>query len=448
MTLIQNISVLIFLFTIALIATERINRVYAALLAAGSMLLIGAVAPVDLLEFIDIEILGVIVGMMLLVSGAEKSGIFNTVAVRILRASKSPENFAVILLTFTAFLSMILNNIGAMLISASITITMTRALKLKPETFLIFEAIVANLGGMMLMMSSIPNIIVAMAGGISFNSFAVNMGPLVVILFVATLLIFLRIRREETEEETRRELIQEEVAETETKAGLKHELRITEFGKWVDLAVRELGAQKAGWRQSVAGAVMAATILGFMVYDRFNLPPSFVALTGGVVMMMLAGEEPTEALAEVDWGTIFFLGALFTLINGMVEIGVIESLSQGMLGFAGRWPNVLPITVMWLSALPSAVIDNIPMTATFAPVIQLWVSQGLTRDLWWGLVAGANLGGSLTPIGSPSNILVLGVSEREGHPIPLARFFKLCFKVTLIHLIISTIYLYVISVIL
>ena len=157
MILVQILAVFSFLVTMVLIATEWIDRVYASLLAAASMLAIGAVAPDQVLHFIDIEILGVIAGMMLLVNGAERSGIFNWTAVQILKASKTQKMFTFNLLFFTMFLSMILNNIGAMLISASITITMTRALKMKPEMLLIFQAIVANLGGMMLLMSSIPN---------------------------------------------------------------------------------------------------------------------------------------------------------------------------------------------------------------------------------------------------------------------------------------------------
>jgi Na+/H+ antiporter NhaD/arsenite permease-like protein len=119
-----------------------------------------------------------------------------------------------------------------------------------------------------------------------------------------------------------------------------------------------------------------------------------------------------------------------------------------MLDIAGRWPPLLPITVMWLSAFPSALIDNIPLTATFAPIIRLWVSGGLSKNIWWGLVVGANLGGNLTPIGSPSNILVVGVSKKEGAPINLSRFFKYGFLITIIHLVISMLYLYILYVIL
>ncbi len=170
MILVQNLAVIVFLITIILIATEWIDRIYASLLAVASMIVIGAITPDEVLHLIDIEILGVIAGMMLLVNGAERLGIFNWIAVKILKASKTPKMVAFNLLFFTTFLSMILNNIGAMLISASITITMTRALKMKPEMLLIFQAIVANLGGMMLLMSSIPNIIIAIEGGISFLS--------------------------------------------------------------------------------------------------------------------------------------------------------------------------------------------------------------------------------------------------------------------------------------
>ena len=447
MNLVQSISLTIFIITTVLIATERIERAYTALLAAGATFLIGAVLPHEFLDFIDIEILGVIIGMMLLVNGAEKSGIFNNISVRILKASKSPTSFAIILLSFTVFLSMILNNIGAMLISASITITMTKALKMKSETLLIFQAIVANLGGMMLSMSSIPNIIVAIEGGISFLDFVYNIAPLAIVLFIITILVFLRVFKQETQNELvqnnqlaeQNELIEVDIITDEMKA--------QEFSKWIELAVRAIREVKGGGKQAVAGIILAGTILGFAIYDQYGLTPAFVAMSGGVIMMMVFNKEPSDALKEIDWSTVFFLAGLFTMINGMVSIGLIEVISEGLFGFAGRWPGFLPITVMWLSAFPSALIDNIPLTATFAPIIKLWVSEGLSKNSWWGLVVGANLGGNLTPIGSPSNILVLGVSEMEGRPIKLSTFFRYCFLITLLHLIVSTIYIYILFVV-
>jgi Na+/H+ antiporter NhaD/arsenite permease-like protein len=446
MNLVQSISLIIFLITTILIATERIERAYTALLAAGATFLIGAVLPHKFLDFIDIEILGVIIGMMLLVNGAEKSGIFNSISVRILKASKSQTSFAIILLSFTAFLSMVLNNIGAMLISASITITMTKALKMRSETLLIFQAIIANLSGMTLMMSSIPNIIIAVEGGILFNSFALNIAPLAIMLFIITILVFLRVFKQENQNELDQNKLAEhnELIEVDI---LTDEMKAQEFSNWIEQAVRELRVVGGGREQTIAGLILAGTILGFAIYDQFGLTPAFVAMTGGVIMMMVFNKAPGDALKEIDWSTVFFLAGLFTMINGMVGVGLIEVISEGMLGLAGRWPEFLPITVMWLSAFPSALIDNIPLTATFAPIIKLWVSEGLSKNTWWGLVVGANLGGGLTPIGSPSNILALSVSEMEGKPIKLSTFFRYCFLITIMHLIVSSIYMYTLYVV-
>jgi len=449
MILVQNLSVIVFVITIVLIATEWIDRVYASLLAAAAMLVIGAVSPDDVLHLIDIEILGVIAGMMLLVNGAERSGIFNWIAVKILNASKSPKMFAFNLLLFTTFLSMILNNIGAMLISASITITMTKALKMKPEMLLIFQAIVANLGGMMLLMSSIPNIIIALEGGITFLEFSYNIAPLGIILFGLTILIFFRFYLEDTMgvfHEEFRPVNQgewvDDVAASGVDPDVKEELRTEEFGEWIGLAVKEFGVIKWGRKHSAAAVILALTITGFMTYDLIGLTPALVAMIGGCVMMGFSGEEPSEVFKEIDWSTVIFLAGLFVMINGMVKIGLIEILSVSILSLAGRWPDSLHIAVMWLSGLPSGLVDNIPLTATFAPILSSWVLGGVSPDVWWGLVVGANLGGNLTPIGSPSNIIVLGVSEREGHPISMGRFFKICFGVTMVHLLVSMIYLY------
>lgn len=450
MNVIQTASVIIFILTIILIATERIHRVYAALLGAGAMVLIGAVKPDELLYFIDIEILGVIIGMMLLVSGAERSGIFASIAAKIMRASRSPTSLAITLMSFTMILSIFLENIGGMLISTAITIAMTRSLKMKPETFLIFQAIIANLGGMMLLMSSIPNIIVAVEGGLSFSSFVINIAPLGIILFAVTILIFMRVFRAEFEKNIEHELQPvessewvDELIEAEVETDIKHELRSIEFDEWVDLSIREFAPVGRRWRQIMAVVIMAGTIMGFAVYDQLGLTPALVALTGGCLMLMFSGEEPTEILRDIDWSTIFFLAGLFIVINGMGKVGLIEMLSTGLSNIVRRWPLNMPIAVMWLSALPSALIDNVPLTATFAPIMGRWVMEGASTDIWWGLVLGANLGGNLSPIGSPSNIIALGVAEQEGRPIPIGRFFRICFGVTMLHLMISTLYLYI-----
>ena len=421
---IQTASVIIFLLTIILIVTERIHRMYASLLGSGAMVMVGAVGAEEVLHFIDVEILGVIVGMMLLVRGAERSGIFNLFAKKITKASKSITSFAIVLMLLTLILSMLLNNIGAMLIVATITIPLAKALKIKPETFLIFQAIIVNIGGMMLLMSSIPNIIVAVEGGVSFTSFLVNIAPIGIILFVVTLLIFLRVFGSEIEK------------------GITQEMRSIEFSDWVKLSLMELDKTGEVKRMAVAAVIMIFTIIGFAIYDQIGLTPAFVAMAGGLLMIMLSGEGPVESLRGIDWSSVFFLAGLFVLVNSLDHNGLIDMLSDWMLNLVDSLPLNVPTAVMWLSAVPSGVVDNIPLTATLAPVMNRWIQEGASTNIWWGLVLGANLGGCLTPIGSPSSIIAIGVAEREGHPIPLGRFFVICFGVTMVNLIVSSIYLY------
>ena len=421
---IQIAAVIIFLLTIILIVTERIHRMYAALLGSGAMVFVGAVGAEEVLHFIDIETLGVIVGMMLLVRGAERSGIFNVFAKKITKASNSITSFAIIMMVLTFLLSIFLENIGGMLIMATITIPLAKSLKIKPETFLIFQAIIVNIGGMMLLMSSIPNIIVAVEGGISFSAFLVNIAPIGIILFVVTLLIFLRVFGSEVEK------------------GITQEMRALEFSDWVNISVRELDEEGEVWRMAVAALIMVFTIIGFAVYDQFGLTPAFVAMAGGFLMIMFSGEGPVESLRGIDWSTVIFLAGLFVLVNCLDHNGLIDMLSDWMLNFVDSLPLNAPTAVMWISAVPSGVIDNIPLTATLAPVMNRWIQAGASPKIWWGLVLGANLGGCLTPIGSPSSIIAIGVAEREGHPIPLGRFFVICFGVTMVNLFVSSIYLY------
>ena len=424
MNTVQTASVIIFLLTIIIVATERIHRMYASLLGSGAMVLVGAVSAEDILHFIDVEILGVIVGMMFLVRGAERSGIFNLFAKKITKASKSLTSFAIIMMVLTFLLSIFLENIGGMLIMATITIPLAKSLKIKPDTFLIFQAIIVNIGGMMLLMSSIPNIIVAVEGGLSFSSFLVNIAPIGIILFVVTLLIFLR------------------VFSSEVQKGITEEMRSIEFSDWVNISLMELDEDGEVWRMAVAALIMVFTIIGFAVYDQIGLNPAFVAMTGGFLMLMFSGERPRESMSGIDWSTVLFLAGLFVLVNSLDHNGLIDMLSDWMLNFVDSLPLNVPTAVMWISAVPSGVIDNIPLTATLAPVMSRWIQEGATADVWWGLVLGANLGGCLTPIGSPSSIIAIGVAEREGHPIPLRRFFKICLGVTMVNLLVSSIYLY------
>lgn len=427
MTLAQSISIIIFIVVFLLIATEVIHRTYAALLGTLGMVVIGAVKPEELLGFIDIEILAVVLGLFLLVKGTERSGLFRSLAVKIMKSSQSPKHFAIILLSFTMILALFVSNIGAMLIMAIITITITRSLKLKPQTFLIFQSILSNMGGMMLLTSSIPNVIIAMEGGLSFRSFVVNIVPLGVILYVVTLLIFIKIFRSEF------------TPKPET------ELRDLEFDEWMERSIEISGLKGSGigWNQISAAAIVVGTILGFITYDTLKLTIAFVALAGGCLMLMIQCREPTSVLKEIDWSTLLFLAGLFVMINGMGKIGLIEMVSEGLSNLIGRTPLNASFAIMWLSGLASSLIDNIPLSTSLAPIVKDLVLDEGWGIMWWGLVLGVNLGCNITPIGSPSTIIAFGVSKQEGFSISFKRFLTIGLGITILHFLISMLYLYI-----
>ncbi len=427
MNAVQGLAVLVFVVVFLLIAVEAIHRTHAALLGAFIFVFIGAVRPDELLHFIDIEILAVVLGLFLLVRGAERSGLFQLLAVRIMRSSSSSTTFAVILLTFTVLLSVLVSNIGAMLIMASITITMARSLKIRPQTLLIFQAIVINVGGMTLWTASIPNIIIGIEGKLSFTDFVVNVLPLGALLFAVTLLVFVKLFKKDFTPEPEAEFME------------------MEFDEWIERAIDVSGLRgsRMDWSKMSAAVILFGTIIGFVTYESFGLTPAFVALAGGFLMMMIQSNEPSSILREIDWSTILFLGGLFVMINGLGKMGIIEMLSNSLSGLLGRTPLRASISLMWLSGLVSSIVDNIPLSTSLAPIVRDLVTDDSWSALWWGLVIGANLGGCMTPIGSPSSIITIGVSEQEGYPISFNTFLKMGLGLTLLYFLISMAYLYV-----
>jgi len=427
MTSAQGLAVLVFAIVFLLIAIEAIHRTYASLLGAALFVILGAVRPDEVLHFIDLEILAVILGLFLLVRGAERSGLFQYLAVRIMRSSKSPTAFAVILLTFTMILAVFVSNIGAMLVMASITITMARSLKIKPQTLLVFQAVVINVGGMTLWMGSIPNIIIGIEAGLNFMDFVYHVLPLGVVLYVATLIVFTQLFKKDFTPEP------------------EAEFRDLEFDEWIERAIEVSGLEARGVDagSGAAALVMFLTIFGFMTYESLGLTPSFVALAGGFLMMMIQTREPQGVLREIDWSTILFLAGLFVMINGLNQIGVIETLSHWLSGLLGTQPLGATMRLVWFAGIASSIVDNIPLSTSLAPIVKDLVVDQSWGLLWWGLVIGANLGGNMTPIGSPSNVITIGVSEQEGYPISFNLFFRMGLGLTLMYFVITMVYIYV-----
>lgn len=220
--------------------------------------------------------------------------------------------------------------------------------------------------------------------------------------------------------------------------------REIEFDEWIERAIDVSGLRGSRMDRGKmsAAVILIGTMVGFVIYERFDLTLPFVALAGGF-LMMFQSKEPSIILREIDWSTILFLGSLFIMINGLGKIRIIDILSHWLSGIIGRTPLRASISLMWLSGLVSSIVDNIPLSTSLAPIVRELVVDDSWATLWWGLVIGANLGGNMTPIGSPSNIIAIGISEQEGYPISFTTFLKMGLGLTVVHFIISMIYLYV-----
>jgi Na+/H+ antiporter NhaD/arsenite permease-like protein len=304
---------------------------------------------------------------------------------------------------------------------------MARSLKIKPQTLMVFQAVVINLGGMTLWTGSIPNIIIGIEGDLSFMDFILNVLPLGFLLYLATLVIFIQLFKKDFTPQP------------------EAEFRDLEFDEWIERAIEVSGLQgrSINANSGAAAALLLLTIIGFMSYESLNLTPAFVALTGGFLMMIIQTREPQGVLREIDWSTLFFLSGLFIMINGLNEIGIIGSLAVWLSNLIGSTPLYASINLMWLSGVASSVVDNIPLSSSLSPIVKDLVVDESWRLLWWGLVIGANLGGNMTPIGSPSNVITIGISEQEGYPISFTMFLKLGLSLTILYFIISMGYLYV-----
>ena len=198
--------------------------------------------------------------------------------------------------------------------------------------------------------------------------------------------------------------------------------------------------QPALLRRSLA--ILGLTLVGFLLHGVLHLEPATIALAGAVVLMIIARESPDEVLREVEWPTLFFFIGLFMLVAGVIEIGLIDAIAATIQQVTGGALAATSLLMLWISAVLSAIIDNIPYTATMIPVVAQ-LSEGQPTDaLWWALAMGADLGGNATLIGASANVILAGMAEREGHPITFGQFLRFGLPVTLGTMVIATAYLW------
>jgi Na+/H+ antiporter NhaD/arsenite permease-like protein len=401
-SIITAIAVAVFLFTYALIISERVHRTVAALFGAAIVLFIRIVPWEKLPEYMDLDTLFLLIGMMIIVNTAKESGLFEYIAIKTAKLAKgNPMKVLLLFSLVTAVVSSVLDNVTTVLLLTPMLLYITKLMDVNPVPFLLAEVFASNIGGTATLIGDPPNIMIGSAAGLSFNDFLINMGPIAFIdLLLSFGLIYLLYRGAMRISEDKKDRI------IRTIEGLSEEEAVRDYPLFKKSLVTIIGV-----------------VALFFVHDRLGLEPAVVALTGASVLLLWSRMEPDEILEKVEWTAIFFFMGLFILVGALVETGVINSVAKWVTSYVSNTGEAL-IIITWFSAISSAIVDNIPLTAAMIPLIKAMGSSMNVYPLWWALSLGACLGGNGTAIGASANVVVIGIASREGVRITFMDFLK------------------------
>ena len=410
------------------IAVDKISKVTIALMGAVITILLGLVSesksvngilnPDYFINFVDFNVIFLLVSMMIIVSIATKSGMFNWIANELLKLTKGHPKLVLFTLgIFTAVTSAFLDNVTTVILIMPVTFFIAQRLEINPIPFLITEIFASNIGGTATLIGDPPNIIIGSAAGLSFMDFVRELTGVVsvILLVVVTLMMFI----------FRKSLVAD-AEKMKAVANLDNSKTITDFPLMIRSAV-----------------VLMFVIIGFVLHDVTHIETCVTAMLGASVLLLF--EKPKDILCDVEWNTIFFFIGLFIIIGGLEASGGIALMAKWILNITQGSQNAAAMLILWASGLISGVIDNIPYTATMTPMlleIQKTMGADYTYPLWWCLSLGACLGGNMTIIGAACNVIVSETSAHKGYPISFMGFLKYGVVTMLISLVISSVYIW------
>jgi Na+/H+ antiporter NhaD/arsenite permease-like protein len=418
------IAFLIFAGTLYLVFSEKLNRTIASTAGAVAMVAVGMFlgfyTEKQAVNSVDVETIGLLLGMMVLVALLEPTGFFQYLAVQAARFSKGkPLRLLILLGSITTILSMFLDNVTTVILIAPVSILICEILGINPAPFLISEALLSNTGGIATLIGDPPNVLIASASGLTFIDFLTHSLPIVLVVWFAALLLL-------------RYLFRHELAENPSDPE----------------AIQSLDPVAAleDWQTArKVLVVLGLAILLFFFEKLLGISPAFIALSAATVALVWIHPDIRKTLERIEWSVLVFFAALFVMVGGLESAGVLNLITEAILSIRDANPLALGVGLLWLVAALSAVVDNVPITIAFIPVIQGLGASGMNiAPLWWALAFGAGLGGNGTIIGSTANIVVASLSERTRAPITPALWNKRGLPVMLVTLIVTTI-LYVVA---
>ena len=426
------LSVLVFITAYLLIASEKVNKTVVAVMGGAVVLFLKLVTFEQAINEVDFNVIFLLIGMMASVYILSKTGFFEWIAISVAKLAKGdPKIIMILMLVVTAVLSAFLDNVTTIIMMVPITILIMQLLEVSPVPFVIMEAIASNIGGTSTLIGDPPNILIGSQAGLSFNDFLIHLGPIVLLVFavfVITAVFWFR---------------------DSFKVDDKVKKRVTDALPALAIVDRP--------NMIKALAVMGLMFIGFFTHELIGVQPGIIALSGGMLMLLVCRCESEETLMRVEWSVIFFFIGMFMMIAALDVNGVISWIGQSVLDLAGGNLFLVCIIILWSSAIFSSILDNIPFVIVMLPLIRHFIvyftnSAGIVdpavihfqvaQPLWWALALGACLGGNGTLIGASANIVMSRISEKNGYTISFMRFSKYGIVFMLQAMVLCTFYIW------
>jgi len=424
------LSTAILVVSYAVLLSEKVNRTVVALLGAGVVIITGVVSQAQAFAGIDFNTIALLTGMMIIVAVTRVSGVFEFVAIwSAKRVKADPLGILIVLSVVTAVFSAFLDNLTTVLLIVPIAFLIVEKLNVSPYPFLFSQILASNIGGTATLIGDPPNILIGSATGLTFTQFLFQLGPVALFVLIVMIPIFRWLWGKEM------------VATPERRESI---MRFREADCITDrkLLVKSL-------------TVLVCVILGFIIGEHYHIRPGTTAMFGAAVLLLVTmiGEDDKaqaarlhEALIEVEWSALLFFMGLFVIVAGVEHAGLLNILGDALMDFTGGDPARTAYATLWLAAIVSAAVDNIPFVATMIPLVESMQAEiggaAALEPVWWALALGACLGGNGSLIGAAANVMVSGLGERAGYPISFAAFLKIGLPLMILSIVIANIYMY------
>jgi Na+/H+ antiporter NhaD/arsenite permease-like protein len=421
------LPIIVFIAVYIAITLEIINKAVAVLLGVMVLLIFRVVDEHTAIGFIDFETIMLLLGMMAIVAILKRTMLFSFVSVKIAELTQgSPLKILILFSVVTAFLSAFLDNVTTVLIVIPIVIQLTAGMGLDPRIYVISQAVISNIGGTATLIGDPPNIIIGSKVGLTFNQFMLNLAIPVFIAMCAAMLFIWITNREKFKP------INTNLSKLFSVQLLLEKIR----NEFLSTKIDKIFVGKSL-------ACLAIAIGLFVTQSITRISPGVVSIFVAMLLFVISKVDVDQMLEEIEWSTLLFFSGFFVMIGILEEKGVIEWLAHNVFLRVGENPYLMVLMVLWVSGIASGFLDNIPFTIAMIPIVNLMQESNPIPNniLWWALVLGACFGGNLTMLGASANIVTVGISKKLGHSISFLEFMRSSALITLITLVISSIYL-------